>query len=445
MKKTQISDVAPLSEGQRLIELRRGGFSRWVKNHPVGTNCVLALVCTVFQTLFLVISAIPKGLPHGGHAVMIVFSNIVFITLIFLRKRAPLLLLLLSVSVDTVYSVWVGSQETYSLAGFTPGIFLYTVAAELTIRWAIFGYIFSSLCSSALILFIYLSEPIDMGEGVELSYAQDPVAIATLIGFSVGMTLALNLVVVMIGRFTHKNNEFDREVVERFDQTQILAATEERTRIAREMHDVVAHSLTVMITLADGARIVNKKNPARAESALLELSNTGRKALADTRRTLGVLRDPGETLAPLAPAEGASTDAVENLEELVESFVATGLPVSFVHEGEKIPADNNLRLSLYRIVQESLTNALRYGREISTVEVSVKVQLPDIWVRVMNDGNAALDSSGSHLANLGSGKGLTGIRERASFYGGSVSAGMNDVGGWTLRAHLQWKPSTLDK
>ncbi len=357
-----------------------------------------------------------------------------------MRKRWPLQLLLGATLVDLIYSVIVGTESSFSLAGFVPWIFLYTVAAELSLRLTIFGFLAVSAANMVLMGFLYLSEPIPTGDGSTISLQENPLPLLTLLGFSVGMGVAINLVVVMFGRFTHKNNEFDREIVERFDQTQVLAATEERTRIAREMHDVVAHSLTVMITLADGARIVGKKNPERAEEVLQELSHTGRTALADMRRTLGVLREPHAQNAPLLPAEGTSMDARENLQELVDSFEATGMPVVLEYHGEVIPADNNLRLSLYRIVQESLTNALRYGRNVSEVRVKVEVMLPDVWITVINDGTAALEDS-SGIGSLGSGKGLTGIRERAAFYNGSVIAGPNDMGGWTLRAHLVWESS----
>lgn len=439
MSFTQTPGAVPPTEGQRLVMLRRGSLSRWIKEHPRATNWILAALNVVFHLLFLMIIAVSSPAPSLIHLLLIVVFNVVWTALIFWRKRWALSLLLSSVLLDFIYSLLVGTENTYSLAGFTSWIFLYTVAAELTMRKTIIGFVSMSLPSIVTMGFLYLSKPIATGGGDSITLEEDPIAVLTLMGFSIGMMLAISLVIVMFGRFTHKNNEFDREVIERFDQTQVLAAAEERTRIAREMHDVVAHSLTVMITLADGARIVGKKNPQRAEEVLLELSNTGRSALADIRRTLGVLRDPSALNTPLIPAEGKSTDAVENLQELTDSFAATGMPVSFEHQGQNIPADNNLRLSLYRIVQESLTNALRYGRNVSMVKVELLVDLPHLWISVVNDGSAALETSSSDFKNLGSGKGLTGIRERAAFYDGSVKAGPNDRGGWTTRAHLIWK------
>ncbi|QNV39891.1 sensor histidine kinase [Rothia amarae] len=440
MKSRPTSGAAPLSEGQRLVARRRGRTTRWVKAHPVATNGILAGLNLLLQGMFSIVMAIPRDWPSAPHLLVLIVFNLLSTALIFVRKRWPLQLLLGATLVDLIYSVIVGTESSFSLAGFVPWIFLYTVAAELSLRLTIFGFLAVSAANMVLMGFLYLSEPIPTGDGSTISLQENPLPLLTLLGFSVGMGVAINLVVVMFGRFTHKNNEFDREIVERFDQTQVLAATEERTRIAREMHDVVAHSLTVMITLADGARIVGKKNPERAEEVLQELSHTGRTALADMRRTLGVLREPHAQNAPLSPAEGTSMDARENLQELVDSFEATGMPVVFEYRGEAIPTDNNLRLSLYRIVQESLTNALRYGRNVSEVRVKVEVMLPDVWITVINDGTAALEDS-SGIGSLGSGKGLTGIRERAAFYNGSVIAGPNDMGGWTLRAHLVWESS----
>jgi len=288
------------------------------------------------------------------------------------------------------------------------------------------------------ILFLYTDTSLEVPS---TSVDESPVATVITLGFMVALGLAFNLVIVMMGRFAHKNNEFDRQVIERFEQTQVLAASEERNRIAREMHDVVAHSLTVMITLADGARIVGQRDRARAEEVLLELSKTGRSALADMRRTLGVLRNPDGQELNFLPAEGRSVDARENLEELVNSFAATGLPVTFDYEGEELPADNNLRLSVYRIVQESLTNALRYAKDASLVRVSVRVHLPHIEVSVIDNGSTAPEGIPNPSNNLGSGKGLAGIRERAAFYKGSVDAGRNDLGGWTTRVRLVWQPT----
>lgn len=442
--------VVPLSEGQRLVALRRGWIRQWIKDHPRTCNWLLAslnfLIMAGSTLLGLGEDAYPAGV-YTSHLPwvmpIILLSGVVVCTVFILcRKRYPSLFFYLTLAFEIVFTLFVGVNTSYTITGITTLILLYTVAAEQSLRHTIWAYVIYGVMGILGTFPLLNNDAFDISvDQSPVNYKENPTPYISLAIFIIVFFLAANLIVVMLGRFTHKNSEFDREIIERFEQTQTLAATEERTRIAREMHDVVAHSLTVMIALADGARIVGKKNPERAEEVLSELSNTGRTALADMRRTLGVLRDPSSQRAPLSPAEGVSSNAIENLEELVDSFAATGLPVEFFHEGQELPADHNLRLSLYRIVQESLTNALRYGRNIQKVSVRLSVVLPDIWVSVVNDGSTALNSPrerGVELNNLGSGKGLAGIRERAAFYGGTVEAGPNDVGGWTTRAHLIW-------
>lgn len=433
--------VALRSEGQRLIAMRWSRFSRWRKTHPRGTNWLLLVLNLVLTAFLLMISAIPQESPAAWYVAILCVSNLAFGISIFWRKKIPLTLLVVSTFTEFLYGLTVNLHSSYILTGFTSMIFLYTLAAESSLPKTVAGYCISVVAYVlGNILFFYTDTSLEVSS---TSVDESPVATVITLGFMVALGLAFNLVIVMMGRFAHKNNEFDRQVIERFEQTQVLAASEERNRIAREMHDVVAHSLTVMITLADGARIVGQRDRARAEEVLLELSNTGRSALADMRRTLGVLRNPDGQELNLLPAEGRSADARENLEELVSSFAATGLPVTFDYEGEELPADNNLRLSVYRIVQESLTNALRYAKDASLVRVSVRVHLPHIEVSIIDNGSTAPEGIPTPSNNLGSGKGLAGIRERAAFYEGSVDAGRNDLGGWTTRVHLVWQPTVL--
>ncbi|SEE96294.1 Signal transduction histidine kinase [Ruania alba] len=210
------------------------------------------------------------------------------------------------------------------------------------------------------------------------------------------------------------------------DQREQLATADERARIAREMHDVVAHSLSVMVALADGARASVTKAPERSEEALGELSRTGRAALADMRRILGVLRAEGGTGAEMEPQPGAPA-----LEDLLARFRAAGLDVRFSHTGPPLPADAGIQLTVYRIVQEGLTNVLRHAPGASMIVVTVLRSAGALTLSVQNDRPPATTESGA-----GSGKGLIGMRERAATYGGTVEAGPDGAGGWRLRATL---------
>ena len=192
-------------------------------------------------------------------------------------------------------------------------------------------------------------------------------------------------------------------------QAQLARATE-RSRIAREMHDVVAHSLSVMITLADGAAAALDRAPDRSRTALAELSSTGRAALGDMRRVLGALHNDE---APLEP-----TGQGQDLPGLVERFRTAGLSVRA--EGLRLepPADTGVRLALYRVVQESLTNVLRHAPGTAHVDVELRYY-PDRWeVTVVDHGGVVPTSDAG-----GAGLGLVGMQERVELLGGKVEAG----------------------
>ena len=291
------------------------------------------------------------------------------------------------------------------------------------------------------------------------------------------------------------------------EQAALLAAAEERSRIAREMHDVVAHSLAVMITMADGAAATVERNPAVAKQAMETLAEAGRSALADTRRLVGVLREdpsvadgpttdligstdpepaassqspeppalstasapsthshevrdvpvpefaplgtvtPVEPSAPIASLRQQATDGGDDrsqgdlplapapeqadITELVRRFEAAGVPVSYRWVGTALPEDKSLQLTVFRIAQEALTNVLRYAPTTPAVSVDVERHIGTVVLTVDND--AAPGTRPMH----GSGKGLIGMRERASVYGGTVQAGPTTTG-WRVRAVLRW-------
>ncbi|WP_223690338.1 sensor histidine kinase [Leifsonia poae] len=206
------------------------------------------------------------------------------------------------------------------------------------------------------------------------------------------------------------------------DQQAVIAAVAERSRIAREMHDIVSHSLTVMITLADGSAGLATSSPDRASDAMRLVAETGRSALDDMRRLLGVLRATEGDGAVREPQPG-----VGELGELVERFRAAGLPVRITVAGTP-PTDTGQQLTIFRVVQEALTNALRYAALASVVEVTIQFTAQSITITV--DDDAALHGA----PGQGSGRGLLGLSERVGLYGGTLVAGPRSTGGWRLRA-----------
>jgi signal transduction histidine kinase len=212
---------------------------------------------------------------------------------------------------------------------------------------------------------------------------------------------------------------------EREEQAQ-RAVTAERTRIARELHDVVAHSVSVMVVQAGAARRVLRAEPAKAEEALASVEQVGRQSLNELRRLLGVLRRDDDRSFGRTPQP-----SIEALGDLLNSTRKAGLPVHFTVEGTPRPVPPGVDLSAYRIVQEALTNALKHAGP-ATAAVHLRYDADDLHVVVTDDGRG----SGAIANGDGDGKGLVGMKERVTMCGGELTAGHLPEGGFAIRARL---------
>jgi signal transduction histidine kinase len=202
------------------------------------------------------------------------------------------------------------------------------------------------------------------------------------------------------------------------------AMADERRRIAREMHDVVAHSVSMMVIQAGGARRILDRDPARAEAAGALIEKTGREALREMRTLLGVLHAEDEH------AEYAPQPSLRDIEALVERARVAGLPVELTVEGTRRELPAGIDLAAYRVVQEALTNVVKHGGGAETA-VRVRYRAEAVEVTVANRGG------GTMTARLeGSGHGLAGMRERVRVYGGELHAGRVRGGGFEVRALL---------
>jgi signal transduction histidine kinase len=242
------------------------------------------------------------------------------------------------------------------------------------------------------------------------------VSLVDAIAWTIGLLVSRKFHEADLARERALKAERDREERAR------LAVSDERARIARELHDVVGHSVSVMTVQASAARRLLRPHQEKEREALLVVEQTGREALAEMRRVVGVLRRPEESPA-LAPQP-----TLEQIERLVENTREAGLPVDLRIEGEPVQLPAGLDLTAYRLVQEGLTNTLKHARA-QRAEVVVRYEDGYVELTVSDDGQGGGNGGGG-------GHGLVGMRERVSVYGGELEAGRRAGGGFRLRARL---------
>ncbi|MBE8477348.1 sensor histidine kinase [Streptomyces justiciae] len=223
------------------------------------------------------------------------------------------------------------------------------------------------------------------------------------------------------------------------DQRSRLATATERARVAREMHDIVGHNLAVIINLADAGAYAANTAPERGKEALHLIGDTGRQALGELRRTLGVLREAANSPSsgpPLSPQPGMT-----DIEMLCAGVRAAGPRVVYRTSGDLDALDQGVQLTAYRIVQEALTNALKHAGAETRVNLSIAVEDTRLEIRVQDTGAPG----GPATPRNEEGHGLVGMRERAALYGGIVSAGPSGEGGWSVEVTLDLTPQGGDR
>jgi signal transduction histidine kinase len=336
---------------------------------------------------------------------------------------------------------------------FSPAVLLCTAPLLVRRRWPIFvllvalaGFLIAGNASNlaALLGGLIAAVSVGLGEKNLIAGALAAFGVAAVIAFEFGRGSYTQLPipgfltpflligaaflagrVIASGRLQLRQQRERTDALEREHAQAIKEATDaERRHIARELHDVIAHSVGVMVVQAGAARHVMEEKPDAARESLLAVETSGHEAMAELRRLLGVLGE-GENGdgPPLAPRAGLA-----GLEALVARVKEAGLPVDLTVEGESRPLPPGVDVAAYRIAQEALTNALKYAGGEPTHAV-VRYLRDAVEVDVVDEGRLRAPADGI-------GRGLTGMRERVALFGGTLEAGPQERGGYAVRAHL---------
>jgi len=362
-------------------------------------------------TLFAVASAAPSALHENAHPHPAAIAVLVLVALPLLVRRIwPIPVFGFVVAASAGAGLL---PAVHAINGVAVLIAMYTVAATMPRKEA--------LACAAVLELAMLAAVIRVAGGAwwfDAIFLSGPVAAALGLGLYSATRRAY------LAELHDRAERLERER----DQQGALAAAAERARIAREMHDIVAHHLTVMVTLSEAAVAASAASPERATEVMRTVSATGRRALADTRRLLGVLRqrpgqDTGEALQPVPD--------LAQLDALIEQVRSAGLATTLEVHGAAPDVPAGVQLTVYRLVQEALTNTLKHGGRGARASVRLGFLPGELRVDIDDDGAGA-----TAPAPATAGNGLAGMRERVRAYGGDVQAGPRQSGGWRVSARL---------
>jgi signal transduction histidine kinase len=356
----------------------------WLRRHPTLLDVVIVLVLAAPYV---------GGAAHGGHWTYGVPIAVLLVAPLLVRRRYPREVLAAVTAMWIAYVVAAGQIPPVATA-----VAVYTVAVSLPRVPALWAAGVAAAVSTI----------------VELGYAAWGRAAFDLVMFVAAWVIGDNL---------GTRRAYTRALEERAARLEAEAGrarAEEQARIARELHDVIAHNVSVMVVQAAAANDVFDARPDRAREALQAIEASGRKALDEMRRLLGVVRSDG---ADYAPQPG-----IDQLDELVEQVRAAGLAVAVSIAGAPRPLPTPVELSAYRVVQEALTNVLKHARA-TRADVALRYGDDELDVEVRDDGVGGANGDGT-------GHGLIGMRERVAAFGGSLDAGPASGGGFSVAARF---------
>lgn len=381
----------------------------------VGDTLIAVLLLLIDTAIFVAGGVAPQLRPDSSPPAYLVFVvNIAMVAPLVLRRKYPLLVAYAVLLVGGVHA----ALELGLASAIASGIAIYSVVVYVGRKS---GALYFALMITATVVQLFLQ------------YRQD-----WLVNTVVGVLLMAFCWV--LGEFVGARRAYQAEVEARLhlleterDQAGRIAVAAERSRIARELHDVVAHAVSVIVVQADGASYAIRSDPGLTEHALRTISETGRDALCELRRLLDVLRGESESEQPRVPQPTAA-----DLAELAERMRAAGLTVKLTVDADLTALPTGVSLAVYRIVQESLTNALKHAGTGAHAEARVWREGDDLRVCVADDaaGRARQLTPAPPPEPAEGGNGLIGMRERANVYGGTLDAGPAPGGGWRVAARF---------
>lgn len=375
---------------------RVGLLVRFLKRHPREADLVLALALAALVQVEVWTS---HGYLSGPKSVYLPAGLLMTVPLAW-RRRVPLAVVTIVMGTQVVQSFLVSPAPTPDSPLAAWLVAVYSVAAHDELRRALVG------------------GAIALGGWLVWLGPDDFLLPVVLVGGSWAAGRLVRERQLLAAALEARTAALEREQ----EETARLAVTEERARIARELHDVVAHSVSTMVLQAGAERVALEDGQHSTRQALRSIEEIGRQALVEMRRLLGVLRKEDEAV-PLAPHP-----SLAHLEPLLAHVRDAGLPIDLRVLGERRPLPPGLDISAYRIVQEALTNVLKHAGP-AHARVLLRYGERELEIEVADDGRGPNTSGGS-------GHGLVGMRERAALFGGELETGRGERGGFVVRARL---------
>ncbi|MFD6415586.1 sensor histidine kinase [Streptomyces sp. NPDC060194] len=393
----------------------------FLRRHPTGVDVFWALVLLALGALFMSSVDVEGNRPPLTAIPIILAMSVV----VALRRKLPTQMLFVAIAAGLAQ---VALDTDVMPADFAMLVILYTVAARDGAVWVSRTALVAGLVASPIAQLRWPEQHASfLAQLAITAVLAVPFALAWVLGDSMRTRRAY---------FAQLEERADRLEKEREAQSK-LAVQAERARIARELHDVVAHNVSVMVVQADGAAYVLDAAPDQARKALETISGTGRQALAEMRRLLGVLR----TGEHQESGEYVPQPDVEQIEDLVVQVRESGLPVDFKVEGTARALPSGVELTAYRIVQEALTNTRKHGGPEAGASVRLVYFDDGLGLLIEDDGRGAAHELYEDGGADGRGHGLIGMRERVGMVGGTLDAGPRPGGGFRISALLPLKPA----